>query len=286
MINWISQSFMVSMREYLAGTYCGNLIKVKYVDGRLLNDQSESMSEGTYFEFCATGAVPKNGQVPMPKFMASAIKSNKGSTEGLTDKDMYAEYRIAKKTAEQLRGCMAAMGLRMVHVGKKLTLGRFNGTLDLIVEATRDITFVNDQETISWKAGDQFIIDLKYSGLLYDRWSKFGWEWSNIQKEFHGTQAIQYHYIGKMPFYFWVTSPPKKEGDEADMKIFRVPIDQDLIEAHIKEGNKLLEELEYHARIGLVPRPSMNKCMKCVLRAECSDKHEFPRPETISLHFT
>lgn len=287
MIERISQSFICDMRDYLGGDYCGNLLRAKYVDGRLLDDQTDSMNEGSYFEFCVSGAIPKNGKIPQPEYMISALKRNGGKIDGLTDKDMYEEYRKAKSDAKKILEYMDRMGLKMVSVGKTLTKGRFVGTLDLIVECTKTLSFVIQGESYVWEPGQRLIIDLKRSGLLYNRWEKFGWAWSNIQKEFHGTQAKQYHFIGGgLPFLFWVTQPPTREGDEPDMKLFMVPITEGMIEDHINEGNKLYDEFVFHVeKMGLVPRPSLKKCLKCVLNETCKDKHDYPHPEIVDLNF-
>jgi len=280
------------MREYLAGGSCGRVIEEKYIKGRLLEDASPSMKRGTWFEFCLSGAVPKSGIVPQPEWMASALKSNKGSPVGLTHKDMYEPYRQAANDAKVVRGYMDAWGLKIIDVGKTLTRGRFRGTLDLIVECTRDLTFVDDNgQQVTLKAADRFVIDLKYSDLLYDKWEKFGWAWSNIQKEFHGTQAKQYHYVSGLPFMFWVVKPAAKEKNEngennpPDCKVFFVPITEEMIEEHIAEGNRMHEQLELHAKMGMVARPSLKKCLECVLFAECDRKHTYPHPEVVNLNF-
>lgn len=288
MLQFINQSFICDMRDYIAGGSCGKIIEAKYIQRRLLEDHSRAMRVGMYFEFCLAGAVPKSGIPPQPEYMPSALKRNKGSVVGLGHWDMLSPYRKASDDAKVIRGYLDAWGLKIVHIGKTLTKGRFRGTIDLIVQCTRNLNFVDHNgHSVILKAGDKFVIDLKYSGLLYDRWEKFGWAWSNIQKEFHGTQAKQYHYISDLPFMFWVTKPAGEEGDTPDCKIFFVPITAEMIENHIAEANQLNEQLEFHAtKMGFVARPSMKKCADCVLFDECDSKHTFPHPEVIDLNFT
>jgi hypothetical protein len=122
------------MREYLAGGSCGKIIEEKYVKGRLLGDASASMKRGIWFEFCLTGAIPKNGEIPQPEYMKSALDKNKNSTIGLSHKDMYEPYRQAADDAKVIKGYMDAWGLKIISIGKTLTKGRFRGTLDLIVD--------------------------------------------------------------------------------------------------------------------------------------------------------
>lgn len=289
MIERISQSFVKTMREYLAGEECGNIVKYQYIDGKLLDRKSESMAQGSYFEFIFSTALPKGGKIPMPEYMATPLKNK--TPDKLTVADMTVDYRRAHHNAAELKKFFTVMGLKIVKFGQRYVKGRFEGTIDLIVECQKEITFENG---VVWKVGDLLVIDIKYSGLLYDKWEKFGWMFSDLQKQYHGTQAIQYHYITNLPFYFLVISNTNKEKENdagkkefgpMEMKLFRVPVDEHLIEMHIAEGNKLMEQLKFEAEVGLTPRPSFIRCSKCPLREICSDKHEFPHIIDIDLTF-
>lgn len=45
MIKKITQSFIKDTRDYFAGKECGNIIKAKYVDDRLLEDEEPGSME-------------------------------------------------------------------------------------------------------------------------------------------------------------------------------------------------------------------------------------------------
>jgi hypothetical protein len=279
MIERISQSFMKDYRAYSAGDECGNLIVAKYMDGRLLeNEEPGSMELGSYLEFLTTGAIPKNGKVPVPQYMPSAVKAKKGVN--LTIDDMTSEYRKAHSTADLLKKMFADMGLKIVAFGKKITKGRFEGTLDIVAEV------IEVKKGFTWNVGDRIVIDMKYSGLVganSDKRNKHGWQWSNIQKEYHGTQAVQYHFLAELPFYFWVTQSTQKEGDQPIIKLFHVTVEDWMIEKHINEGNALFSKFQFDSKIGFVPRPEYNRCNKCPLKEECRDRHYYPRPEVVDL---
>lgn len=281
MITKITQSFMKDYQEYEDGIECGNIIREKYVNGRMLSDPDEHeetetkidwMNLGSYFEFVAFGTLPKNGLPPQPEMMASG-------------KDMLAPYRLAKLNALRVKKYFEEMGWIVIPGGngKKLTKGRFEGTLDLIVECTKNIK-VN--EHLTWQIGDRLVIDLKYSGFVGARAggqykNKHGWVWSPVQKKYHGTQAKQYHFVsGGLPFYFLVTS----SKNDKDIDLFYVPVSEFMIEQHIAQGNFLFDKFEAVAMVGgFEPRPSLKKCLRCPLREECMDKHTFPYPEIVNL---
>lgn len=277
MIERISQSFIKSMREYVAGEECGLVIKHQYVDGHLIDRKSKEMAEGSYFEYMLSGALPKNGVVP-PRLM------QKSGKEPLMD------YKRAEVNAERVKAYLVELGLKIIHVGKKYTKGRHEGTIDLVCECQRDVIFNDGTE---WHIGDKIVLDVKYSGLLHDKWEKHGWQWSNIQKEYHGTQAKEYHYITGLPFYFLVVSNTnlEKENEEGvkeflptDLKLFHVPVDQHMIDQHLSEGNALYDKLKFESEMnGLTPRPSLVRCNKCPIREGCNDKHIFPHVEKVDL---
>lgn len=287
MIERISQSFIKAMRSYNAGEECGNIIKEQYVKGILVDRQSPDMAEGSYFEFVLTGALPKSGKIPEPVYMEGPLK--KKSKAQLTVADMTAEYRRIHANAAYVKGYFEKMGWKIIEVGKRYVKGRFEGTIDIVVECTRKITFADG--TV-WKKGDKLCIDIKYSGLLHNKWEVHGWTWSNLQKEYHGTQAKQYHFVTGLPFYFLVVGKTNNEVKDDDgnkivpppeIMLFRVPVDEHMIEMHVNEGNQLHKQLAVEKELGLKPRPSFIRCGKCPLKDTCEDKHTYPHVESVDL---
>lgn len=288
MIEKITQSFIVACRDYFAGQECGLLLKHQYVDGKLIERNSKSMALGSFFEWLLTGALPKGGKIPMPVYMKTPLK--KKMAADLTVDDMVEPYRRAHFNATAIKGIWKEMGLEFVKVGenyaKKIGGLTYGGTIDVVMRCTKYIEF---QDGTVWREGDFIVLDIKYSGLLYDRWERYGWAWSELQKEYHGTQAKQYGMITGLPFYFWVVSNTNKmeDGEDEypmpDIKLFRVPLDDFMLEQHVVEGKKLYERFVLEAELGLVARPSLTRCSDCPLKANCTEKHLFPHPELVDL---
>lgn len=294
MIERISQSFIKDMRSYFSEEECGNIIVEKYINDRFIDSEEPGAMElGSYFEYVlgeillgpGQGAIPKNGVKPVPQYMASVVKKNKGSTQGLGFSDMYSEYRVAQKNALEVERCLKEMKLKGIKVGVHKDLGRFDGTIDMIVECLEGFAFTHNGEKIAFKKGQLLVIDLKYSGLIgngYNK-SKHGWNWTDEQKQYHGTQAKHYYMLMKLPFFFWVTQSNNKEGTKPNMGIFYVPVDEHMVEQHVAEGNALMGKFKNQIEFGFVPRPSYSKCSSCGLRNECKDKHTYPHPEIVDL---
>lgn len=278
MITKISQSFIKDYEDFLDGNECGNLIREKYVNDRLFGDEAEpgAMHLGAYFEYKLSGALPKNQIVPEPVYV------NQHGEKGPRIEPSYVK---AFDSSRLIKDYLQAMGLKIVKAGMKMDWGMFTGTIDLIVEVTRETKFTNG---IVWRVGDRFVIDLKYSGFVgkdTDRYNKHGWAWSNVQKEYHGIQAKQYNLIsGGMPFYFMVTQSNQKDGERPACRLFHIPVDQFMIDQHIADGKALFEQFQTRVKVNdFKPRPSLKKCSKCPLRDECEDKHTYPHPEIVDL---
>lgn len=271
MISKISQTFIKMMRAYMAAQECGHIIRETFVNDRFFdNEEPGAMELGTYFEYKLSGAIPKNKVIPKAILMKSGEPN--------------AQYRMADFNAGYIRKLLDDYGLNIIQFGHRLTKGKLNGIIDLIVEATRTV----EHSGFTWNVGDKFVIDLKYSGLIDDKWNQHGWMWTPIQKKYHGTQAIQYHYISGMPFYFLVTGPKGNEADNTkdgpNIKFFRVEVSEFDIEQHIIEGNDLFEKFMFYKDIGFTAYPSYNKCHKCPLKEECAERQTLPSVETVDLN--
>lgn len=197
--------------------------------------------------------------------------------------DMYEPYQEAHANAVTVRKMWAEMGLEIAtgKDGKLLSgwtvvKGRFVGTIDVVLRATRDITFADG---FTLKEGDLISADLKYSGLKDDKWSVHGWQWTPEQKRYHGTQAKHYKMLTGLEQTFWIVDP---KGNY--VLFFRCVISEQAINAHIDEANELYKRLiELDELESLEPRPEVNKCADCVLFSECTFKHTFPHPVAVDL---
>ena len=64
----ISQSFLKEFAEYKSGNTCGLQIKAKYIDG-VKFPSTDAMELGNFFEYMATGSLPRDGHTPEPKIV-------------------------------------------------------------------------------------------------------------------------------------------------------------------------------------------------------------------------
>ncbi len=275
MIKNITQSFMIDMEDYLNGEQCGNILQKRWVEDILIDLDSDAAELGCYFEYRLTllltgkGSLPKDGHVPEPGMYKNG-------------KQMLEPYERCHRNIDRVKAYLDKMGLNVLEAGIKKQRDNFEGTIDLICECTKEIKF---EDGSMWNIGDVIIIDLKYSALIDDKWNRLGWagmlqSGPHVQKDHHGKQAIQYHFVSdEYPFYFLVTS----STNENDISLLHVPVTQEQIERHISHGNWLYKEFEFLAGIGFEARPSISRCNKCPIREGCADKHTFPHPKTVIL---
>lgn len=275
MIKSITQSFIKDMIDFVEGDLCGNIVREKWVNDRLIDLDKKAIDLGCYFEYILTlkatgaGTLPKSGKIPLAEMMASG-------------KEMLVDYRRSHANADRVIEYLASMHLKIVTAGYKVGTPEFEGTLDLVCEVTEDIRF-HDGST--WKKGDRIIIDLKYSSLIDDKWSKFGWQGlmlpgPHVQKDHHGIQAKHYSMLYPAPFYYLITS----SKNEKDILFLYMNVDAVDIEMYKNEAKAWYEKFLFIVGVdGLYPKPEISKCNECPLKDECTDKHVFPHPITVTL---
>jgi hypothetical protein len=244
----ISQSLIKAYSDYTSGKLCGDVFKRKYIDKDLIEEPSDAMKKGMYFEYLATGQLPKNGVVPQPETLKSG---------GLT-----AEYKKVEAQAKNFKNYIEKMGIQVLGKGE---YWKKNG-----LEGTTDIRAVWNRQ--------QIIIDLKLSGLLYDKWADFGWAIDSLQyKEKLMIQAVQYEYLTGLPFYFFVFS----STNEDDCELIRVEIDKDVFTRHLMQIEKIKSMIELDLNFGFNNYPELVRCKKCPLFSECKNKTEVPLVKTV-----
>lgn len=253
----ISQSLIKDLEKYFAGEQCGRLVYNKYVSG-VLTEPSDSMALGQYFEFKATGALPKGGKEPQPE------TTQKG--------ELTAAYKRAESNAAFFKKLCEEMGIVILKAGE---YGEKNG-----MNGTRDIKALWNGETIT--------IDLKYSGLIDNKYEEMGWGdlygKNDRGKQYwhHSIQAAQYTYIFGNPFYFWVWNP----GKEGENIMIKMEIDEQQLLDHeqvAKDAAKRWNILGAHERAGLSALPEFNTCRSCVMAYRCEHKTNVPIPKSVKI---
>jgi NADPH-dependent 7-cyano-7-deazaguanine reductase QueF-like protein len=257
----ISQSFLKDYNEYKGKNLCGVQLKAKHFDN-VQFPSSEAMDLGNYFEYMATGSLPRSGIVPQPRLSYAGTKREKISTP----------FERALESAELFKKIQKQYDLKINDIGLKLSSEYKNGILDIWGEMN----------------GRPCIVDLKYSGLIDDKWSETGWDVESLHyKERLIVQAVQYKMLVKenynieykdFDFYFMVFS--SKEVN--NVKLIRVNIDEDAFnvhQSHIESVYKQINAMDIEK--DFVAYPSLKRCSKCPLYNDCEFKSDIPLIEDV-----
>jgi hypothetical protein len=260
MIN-ISQSFLKEFNKYKLGETCGLQVKAKYIDDNYPRTSSEVMDLGNFFEFNATGSLPRDGQIPMAKVVYKDTPKQK-----LDDK-----YQRSLDSAVFFKKIIQHYGIEIKETGKVVTQDGMTGILDIYAE---------------WN-GRHCIIDTKYSGLLYDRWSEFGWDLDSLPEKHNlMLQPVQYKIlmsleldipIEDIDFYFFVFSSTNPN----DAKIIKVVNDETTIEQHHLAIKYVKRELAKPIENVFKAKPELLRCFDCALKDDCSFRIEVPQIQEI-----
>jgi hypothetical protein len=239
----ISQSLIKAYNDYLNENMCGIVFEKQYLTKEIESEPSEAMKLGHFFEYHATGGLPRNGIVPEGKLLKSG--------------ELDAKYKIAAKQALNFKAYCKKLGIKILGVGEKVSKWGAEGTIDIRAEYQ----------------SEEVIIDLKYSGLLYDKWNDLGWELSALPyKEKIMIQAVHYSYLSLKPFYFWVFS----STNEDDCELIHVNIDSDVIKSHPVTIEKTRGMIAIDMEMGFNAYPELVRCKKCPLFSNCKEKVETP----------
>jgi len=253
----ISQSMMKSYVDYLNGKECGILFKAKYIGKNVESEPSAAMKEGIYFEYLATGALPRNGIPPQPE------KTVKGA--------LTTSYERIQQAAKLFKDIITHYKIKILRVGYVVSTEDMTGIIDVWAE---------------WD-GKLCIIDLKYSGLLDDKWNELGWETESLNmKDSLMIQGVHYKLLVKeslgiedVPFYYFVFN----SKDATDMKIIRQVVDEDKFFYHKQNVLKMKSAILKNIENGFKAIPDYRKCKDCPLNASCSYKYEYP--QIIDVHY-
>jgi hypothetical protein len=274
----VTQSLIHDVKDYENGEKCGLILETKFIKNEEIDDTSDSMALGQYFEYVFSGQKTKFGRIPKPDWMKSAKKEliekfesgkcNKLETDSAIS-SMMAPYRLAHENADRLKDLFKTMGWKILSSGVRLEKDGLEGTLDLKVQ-------ISPKKRVT--------MDLKYSGLIDDRYSKFGWglmgeEGSNFQKDFHGLQAKQYHFLDGDPFYFMVVSNKNNSG----IALFEIRLDDFTVEQHVLQAHAVGEKWDLLKEIGLINYPLLQRCEDCPLKKTCPDREKKIKPIIVNL---
>lgn len=261
----VSQSLIKDWFSFTSEEMCGYEFESKHLTNkwdRTWGD-SEAKAVGRYFEYILTGAMPTGyKEYPKAKYLSEAKKKiavNPAYTPKVTE--MTSEYRRAHRLAEKLLLLMKKSGITIQQAQVYREKGVMTGNID--IEALYNGVEVN--------------IDIKYSGLLHDRWSKFGWVWTDYQMDYNAIQAKHYSILNDRPFYFLVVSA----SDILEIEFFELEITDWDLEQHELLAKSMPEKIAVVNEVGWNNFPSLSKCEVCPLKNSCKDKVDKLIPKKI-----
>lgn len=251
----VSQSLLKTLSEYVQGIECGYVFYSKYISRDYQDTPTNAMMLGNYFEYMATGMLPRNGIVPEPE---------------MTRNGMSEEYNRAFTSALLFKRALHDLGVIIADKGTVLSTDTMTGILDIIAV---------------WN-GTTCIIDLKYSGLIEDKWNDMGWHADFLeQKENILIQAVQYKILfnktfdKNADFYFWVFDAKDAEY----FRIIKIDVSQERMERHLTAVENALQYIQARPnKTDWIPKPSMKQCNKCPLRENCDARAVYPVIEIVN----
>jgi len=281
----ITQSLMKTLRDYHDGKgECGLQIESRYIRKEWdLYKPSDVMLLGTWFEYKITGALPKNNIIPEP------LKT-------LTGK-LTVPYERMEKHVNNFKKLQKFLKFEIISIGTTWVWEDLAGTLDLLCLATVDII---QEKLVVVKKGKKFIVDIKSTGLLDDKWNPYGWDLANLGNKFKIiTQPIHYKYIGMklfgedIPFLFFLFHSNK----ENDFRIINFEVDKDVYssddesrtDTHEFSIKYTRDWMNYYVKNGFtsylkdkegIIYPSVEKCAECPLKVGCKDFRIIPAIQT------
>lgn len=268
----INQSMIKDLIKYQKGELCGLIFQNKWILQQF-GKGTKSNNLGHYFEYLCTGALSK-GETEPPKPEYS--KNGKLATE----------YEIAKSQSKYFHELKSKFGFELVTAGEKIIADKkWIGTLD--IKASWKSVFEKYPHLKSDKNSKHYvIIDLKYSGLLEDKYNPLGWHIDSLpRKQKTMLQAKHYKFLfwkeyGFNPPFFFFVFDSKTIGNA---KLIYVDIDtEDLIEYEkfLFKAKQYLQ-MVLDSEQGFKAIPKYESCVKCSFNKLCIFKQELPEIITV-----
>jgi hypothetical protein len=249
----VSQSLIKGYEAYQAGG-CGVQFASKYYYKTAPFISSEVMKLGQWFEFCATGALLRDGSEPVPELTAK--------------KEFTSKYKLVMVQAELFKASMAHYGFEIISTGDSVAFDWMGIPVKMIIDvrarATKLVKVPGIFET-ELQPGEEFIIDLKNSGLLDDKWNDMGWADEGLsRKRKLMVQAIHYVWMEKLQgrntkFFFFVHS----NTNTVDRKIFHVNVLDSTLADHDKTIQRIWKSMQYDHDLGWPAKPDVIECASC-----------------------
>ena len=235
--------------DYKNDEECGLKIEASYING--INFASNDVQElDNYFEYICTKQLPRDNHTPIAKMLKNGNKS--------------LPYVRMDKQKENYENIMKSYP-------------KYSGIADIIALDKN----IKSKE----KNKQRIIIDLKTSGLLNDKFSKWGWADESIEEKWDLLiQAIHYKMLAKfefgiedIPFYFMIFS----NKNDYECKIFEINIDEATRYQHFQNLENIKKYLDKCIKEGFKPKPSLLRCNRCLMNKSCLHQLEVPQIQKV-----
>jgi hypothetical protein len=260
----LSQSLVKELYKYKLKEECGLRVEAKYVTKSVEFPSSEVQELGNYFEYKATGQLPRDGHTPEPIL----LKTGKPSID----------YIRMDAQVENFKRVMKRLNFSVEQTGFTFTNPKYSGIADIIAHDDN----IKSKDVMK----KRIIIDLKTSGLLNDKWNAWGWADESIEeKDELLIQAIHYKLLAKyewgiedIPFYFMIFS----NKNDWEYKIFKVNVDEATLQQHYNNLLNIKKFLDDTMRNGWIPYPKYAVCRECPLSISlCNHATDIPKVQEV-----
>ena len=257
----LSQSLLKDYYDYYSNNACGYYIWQKHFL-KLKTEPSLVQQLGIYFEYMATGYVFKGDEVPTPKMVY----------QGSSREDMAKAYKRADLSALLFKKMLTVHNVVIKKFGNYMLYNGASGITDI--------------EAIV--GGRPAIIDVKYTSLIDDKWSEYGWHTETLAgKKKLMLQPAHYKYLKRkiegienIDFYYWIFSSQKPHL----AKIIKVEMEDEVIDLHEQHYvEKMKRYIDYHFQdpSQLKANPSYLKCNECPFFDVCEKRITVPQVEEV-----
>lgn len=274
----VSKSLIIDFGEYVNGDMCGLVFNEKHITKTYPEDGTKKTRLGEYVEYLVLGSIPirmkDTGKVPQPEY------TSKG--------ELTADYARAKIRALALKKLLFKdMGLQLISFGRRIENDWGSGYLDAEL-CDGPIPFFGKN---SKGEPEIVIMDLKYTGLIDDQWSRYGFafagKFGDQQKEHHGKQGKQYTCIEGKRFFLGLLSSSytseKKEEDQFHFEFVELVATPEELMAHRDEAIYVRERVNMEASIGFKAWPEYNRCNECLIKEKCKSRALAPSKRVVNL---
>jgi hypothetical protein len=254
----LSQSLIKQLYKYKLHEECGLRIEAQYING-IQFPSSEVQELGNYFEYIATGQLPRDNHVPMPKTLKNG--------------NLPIEYQRMEAQKDNFVRLMNRLNFEIEQTGFVFTNPKYSGIADIIA--------LDKNIKTKDKYKNRIIIDLKTSGLLNDKWNQYGWADESIEEKWDLLiQAVHYKMLAKyewgiedIPFYFMVFS----NKNDWEYKVFKIEVDESTKQQHYNNLNNIKTFLDEIMQKGWKAYPDYKVCKDCPLSMPCQYFEDTPK---------